>query len=65
MCIRDRVVTPSVDPIVTVGATVYPRPALVIEILVTVPAVDTIAVPEAPTMLSCEVMVIEFWKSLI
>ena len=58
------VVTPSVDPIVTVGATVYPRPPLVIEI-VTVPDVDTIDVPEAPTMLSCEVMVIEFWKSLI
>ena len=58
------VVTPSVEPIVTVGAKVYPRPALVIEILVTVPAADTITVPEAPTILSCDVIVIESWKSL-
>ena len=56
--------TPSVDPIVTVGDTVYPRPSLVIEILEIVPAIDTIAVPEAPTILSCDVFVIECWKSL-
>ena len=47
----------------TVGVVVYTTPPSLITIEVTVPAMDTTAVADAPTLLSWEIIVIEFWNA--
>ena len=50
---------------VTVGACVYPTPAFVMSKDEIVPAMDTKAVADAPTIESWDVMVILFWNVLV
>ena len=47
----------------TVGVVVYPTPPSLITIEVTVPAMDTTAVADAPTLLSWEIIITEFWNA--
>jgi len=49
-------------PNTTDGAEVYPPPPLVISTEVTIPAVVTKQVASAPTLLSCEIIVMLSWR---
>ena len=42
---------------------VYPTPPSLITIEVTVPAADTTAVADAPTLSSWEIIITEFWNA--